>query len=127
MQDAGVTFTPGQPLAPADLEKLKKLATERGIELPERLLNGGRNHASGEATFSNRTVYRLASPLPNLKVESVNARFGITDGSNTEIVDGLKEGDTIVSSIYIPGEVAAAQQNRNPFGGQTGPNIGGRR
>ncbi len=34
LQDAGVTFTPGTPLAAADIEKLKKIATERGIELP---------------------------------------------------------------------------------------------
>ena len=131
MQDAGVTFTPGQPMAPADIEKLKKLAAERGIELPERMLGGGRNRSSSEATVTNRTVYRLTNPLPDLKVEPVSAKFGITDGSSTEIVDGLKEGDTLVSSIYIPGEASsAAQQNRNPFGGQTGPGGpggGGRR
>jgi len=121
MQDAGVNFTPGQPLAAADQEKLKKLAAERGIELPERFLSGGRNRAGGEPTVANRTVYRLVNPLPGLKIEQVNARFGITDGSSTEIVDGLKENDIVVSSIYIPGESAAAQQNRNPFGGQTGP------
>jgi HlyD family secretion protein len=128
MQDAGVTFTPSQPLAAADVEKLKKLAAERGIELPERFLSGGRNRASGEATVSNRTVYRLLTPPPDLKVEPVPARFGITDGSGTEIIDGLKEGDVLVSSVYIPGDTAAAsapqQQNRNPFGGQAGPGGG---
>jgi HlyD family secretion protein len=130
MQDAGVTFTPGQPMAPADIEKLKKLAAERGIELPERMLGGGRNRSGGEATVTNRTVYRLVNPLPDLKVEPISAKFGITDGSSTEIIDGLKEGDTVVSSIYIPGEATpATQQNRNPFGGQTGPGGpgGGRR
>jgi HlyD family secretion protein len=129
MQDAGVNFTPGQPFAPADLEKLKKLATERGIELPERFLTGGRTRAAGEATVSKRTVYRLVNPLPNLKVELAEGHFGISDGSSTDIVDGLNEGDTLVSSIYLPGETAsAAQQNRNPFGGQTGPGgPGGRR
>ena len=132
MQDAGVTFTPGQPLAAADVEKLKKLAAERGIELPERLLSGGRNRASGEATVSNRTVYRLLTPPPDLKVEPVPARFGITDGSGTEVIDGLKEGDVLVSSVYVPGDTTTAapqQQNRNPFGGQAGPGGpgGGRR
>ena len=131
MQDAGVNFTPGQPMAAADIEKLKKLAAERGIELPERFLNGGsRNRSSGETAVSNRTVYRLANPLPDLKVEPVSAKFGITDGSSTEIIDGLKEGDVVVSSIFVPGDTsAAAQQNRNPFGGQTGPGGpgGGRR
>jgi len=120
MQDAGVSFNPGQPMSAADVAKLKKLADERGIELPERLLSGGRSRTA-EPAVTNRTLYRLVSPLPDLKVEAVNARVGVTDGSSTEIIDGLKEGDTVVSSIFIPGEAAAAQQNRNPFGGQTGP------
>jgi len=120
MQDAGVSFNPGQPMSAVDVAKLKKLADERGIELPERLLSGGRSRTA-EPAVTNRTLYRMVSPLPDLKVEAVNARAGITDGSSTEIIDGLKEGDTVVSSIYIPGEAAAAQQNRNPFGGQTGP------
>ena len=129
MQDAGVNFTPGQPMSPGDIGKIRKLAAERGIELPERF--GGGNRSSSEATVTNRTVYRLANPLPNLKVEPVTAKFGITDGSSTEIIDGLKEGDTLVSSVYEPGDTtASAQQNRNPFGGQVGPGgpgMGGRR
>lgn len=130
MQDAGVTFTPGQQMSAADREKLAKLAAERGIELPERFLSGGGRSHSGENAVTTRTVYRLANPLPDLKVEPVSAKFGITDGSATEIVDGLKEGDVIVSSIYLPGDNATSaqpQQARNPFGGQAGPGGGGRR
>lgn len=128
VQDAGVTFTPGQPMSPGDIGKLKKLAAERGIELPERF-GGGGNRASSEATVTHRTVYRLSNPLPDLKIEPVTAKFGITDGSSTEIIDGLKEGETLVSSVYVPGETASAtaQQNRNPFGGQPGPGGPGRR
>jgi HlyD family secretion protein len=130
MQDAGVTFSRDQPMPEADRQKLIKLAAERGIELPERILAGGKR-SSSEVSVTSRTVYRLTNPLPDLKVEPISAKFGITDGSSTEIVDGLKEGDILVSSIYVPGEATAAtQQNRNPFGGQTsgpgGPG-GGRR
>jgi len=123
MQDAGVTFSRDQPMSEADRQKIIKLAAERGIEVPERFLAGGRNRPSGDAAVTTRTVYRLANPMPDLKVEPVSAKFGITDGSSTEVIDGLKEGDTLVSSIYIPGDAASAapQQNRNPFGGQTGP------
>lgn len=130
MQDAGVTFTPGQQMSAADREKLAKLAAERGIELPERFLSGSGRNRSGENAVTTRTVYRLANPLPDLKVEPVSAKFGITDGSSTEIIDGLKEGDVIVSSVYVPGDntpAAQPQQNRNPFGGQSGPGGGGRR
>lgn len=131
MQDAGVSFTPGQSMSPSDIGKLKKLAAERGIELPERF-GGGGNRAGSETAVTNRTVYRLSNPLPDLKIEPVTAKFGITDGSSTEVIDGLREGETLVSSVYVPGETtsATAQQNRNPFGGQPGPGgpgMGGRR
>ncbi len=123
MQDAGVTFTPGTPLDPASIEKLKTLAAERGLELPERMLSGGRNRGGSggnEPAITTRTVYRQLSPLPDLKIEPVQARFGITDGSATEIVEGVQEGDTLITSIYQPNAstgTGASQQNRNPFGG----------
>jgi HlyD family secretion protein len=133
MQDAGVTFTPGTPLSAADQEKLKKLAAERGIEIPERMLTGGRGRASGsESPITTRTVYKIVTPLPDLKLASVQARFGISDGSSTEVIeaaDGLKENDTLVTSIYIPGDTsasAASTQARSPFGGQQ-QGFGGRR
>jgi HlyD family secretion protein len=127
-QEAGVTF--GRDMSEADRQKIIKIAAERGIELPERFLAGGRNRASNEPTISTRTVYRLANPLPDLKVEPVSAKFGITDGSSTEIIEGLNEGDIIVSSVYVPGDNTPSgqpQQARNPFGGQAGPGGGGGR
>ncbi len=128
MQDAGVTFSREQPMSEADRQKLIKLAAERGIEVPERFLNGRRNSSSGEDAVTTRTVYRLANPLPDLKVEPVSVKFGITDGSSTEVLEGLKDGDTVVSSIFIPGDAASQpSQARNPFGGQSGPSIGGGR
>lgn len=122
LQDAGVTFTPGQPLSAADREKIVKLAEERGIELPERFASG---KGRGENTVTTRTVYRMEEPLPALRIEPVQAKFGISDGTSTEVVDGLKEGDVLVSSIFVPGDAAAQSQNRNPFGGQTGPGAPG--
>ncbi len=119
MQELGVNYTPGQPIPAADREKLKKLAEERGIELPERMLSGsGGGNASGETTVTSRTVYRLKNPLPDLKIEPIAVRLGITDGYNTEVIEGLNEGDTVVSSIYVPGETPdnTSQTSRNPFG-----------
>jgi len=122
MQDAGVTFTPGTPMSAADIEKLKKLATDRGIELPERMLSGGRRRSAenGETTVTVHTVYRLDSPVPDLKFTPVRARFGISDGSATEVVDGLQENDTLITSIYIIGDTASSSNSspaRSPFGG----------
>jgi len=135
MQDAGVTFTPGTPLAPDAIEKLKKLAAERGIELPERMLTGRGGRGGGENAVTTRTVYKIETPLPDLKLAPVQARFGISDGSSTEVVEspeGLKENDTLVTSIYVPGDASTpAAAARSPFGGAQpgfgGPGGGGRR
>ena len=127
LQDAGVTFTPGTPLSAADQEKLKKLAAERGIELPERMLSGGRGNrqGGGESPITTRTVYKIESPLPNLQLAAINARFGISDGSATEVLEsenGLKENDTLVTSIFVPGDTSASTTSgtRSPFGGPGG-------
>jgi HlyD family secretion protein len=123
MQDAGVTFTPGTPLAATDIEKLKKLAAERNLELPERMLAGGarRNRDSNEPAVTTRTVYRQDSADPDLKLTPIQARFGISDGSTTEVLespDGLKENDTLITSIFVPGDTATpAPAARSPFGG----------
>ncbi|MGC4072587.1 MAG: efflux RND transporter periplasmic adaptor subunit [Nibricoccus sp.] len=134
LQDAGVTFTPGTPLSPADVEKLKKLAAERGIEIPERMLTGGRGGRQGgnDSAVVHRTVYKVETPLPDLKLAAVQARFGISDGSSTEVIEspeGLKENDSLVTSIFVPGDTSApAAAARSPFGGQQqgfGPGGGG--
>jgi HlyD family secretion protein len=128
MQDAGISFTPGTPLAPEAIEKLKKLAAERGIEIPERILAGGRGtRGSGETAITTRTVYKIDTPLPDLKLAPVQGRFGITDGSSTEVIEGLKENDALVTSIYLPGDTSAlSAQARSPFGGSQ-PGFGGGR
>ena len=121
LQDAGVTFTPGTPPSAADIEKLKKLAAERGIELPERFLSGGRGRGGsngGEPAIVTRTVYKVESPAPDLKLTPVTARFGISDGTTTEVVSGLEENDTLAISVYLPGgNASTAPATASPFGG----------
>jgi hypothetical protein len=45
----------------------------------------------------------------------VQIRTGITDGIATEITEGLKEGDRVVSGVINPD--SAATTASNPFGG----------
>lgn len=45
----------------------------------------------------------------------INVKLGIGDGSNVEVVDGLKEGDVIVTGLSTPSASAAANATRNPF------------
>ncbi len=130
MQDAGVVFTPGQPLSSADREKLTRLATERGIELPERFSKGEKAGSPTGGSTTTRTLYRLLKSAQTPELEAVVVKTGITDGIHTEIIDGLQEGDVVVTSIYVAGDTASNNQQtqaRNPFGGQPGPGGPGMR
>jgi HlyD family secretion protein len=67
-----------------------------------------------------RTVYILASAegkRPELK--PVKIQTGITDGVSTEVMDGLKEGDQIVTGLLtMQGSSSSGMQRpSNPFGG----------
>jgi HlyD family secretion protein len=66
-----------------------------------------------------RTVYVLASAegkRPELK--PVKIQTGITDGVSTEIVEGLKEGDQVVTGLLtMQGSSGSMQRPSNPFGG----------
>ncbi len=111
MQEAG--YVRGSPPTPEIIQKMKDLAKARGIELPDRLLNGG-----NQATASvSRIVYRLPPGNNHAsKPEAVRVKIGITDGSNTEILSGLNEGDLIITGLsqtVNPTSGAAA----SPFGG----------
>ena len=61
-------------------------------------------------------------PLP----QPARVKTGISDGSFTEVTDGLKEGDTVITSVKLPQvEVAAPPAGQSPFGG--GGGFGGGR
>jgi len=121
MKDAGFVQGSGPPSAEVQ-EKMRKLAQERGIQMPTMGGGGGRGGRGnggngGTAAVTNRTVYRLVSPLPNLKVEAVNARLGITNGIVTEVLDGLNEGDVIVTNIITANPTTTSAPTTNPFAG----------
>jgi HlyD family secretion protein len=61
---------------------------------------------------SERTVYVLRGAKP----DAVQIKTGISDGVTTEVSDGLKEGDRVVTAELNAAAPAAAQQ-ANPFGG----------
>jgi HlyD family secretion protein len=61
---------------------------------------------------SERTVYVLRGAKP----DPVQIKTGISDGVTTEVSDGLKEGDRVVTAELNAAAPAAAQQ-ANPFGG----------
>jgi HlyD family secretion protein len=52
-------------------------------------------------------------PAPEL----VRVRTGINDGSYTEIVEGLKEGDEVIVAVKMPRAAASGPSGSSPFGG----------
>jgi HlyD family secretion protein len=84
----------------------------RGFGDPgERKSGSGR--PKGEHT-PTRTVYVLAAGAA--KPQPVKVKTGITDGITTEIVEGLSEGDKIVTAALTPNKPAAGAPS-SPFGG----------
>ena len=51
--------------------------------------------------------------------KAVTVTIGITDGSYSEVIDGLKEGDVVITGVNTPlATTASAQgpQGNSPFG-----------
>jgi HlyD family secretion protein len=115
MRDAG--FTPGSgPPSPEVREKIRQLAAERGFELPNR--GGGPERSRNSDAPVNRVVYKLVGKGETAHPEAVNVKLGISDGSQTEVIEGHAEGDLVITNVYIAGKSAApGAPSTNPFGG----------
>src|SRR6476659_8039199 len=76
---------------------------------------GGGNKPGGNRPErrTERTVYVLASGAS--KPTAVTIKTGISDGITTEVLEGLKEGDRVVTGMTEGG--AAPTPASNPFGG----------
>ena len=101
-------------LAPEVRGRLIQLAKERGLELPARLLkNSDETETNGPVS---RTVFKLGGTPDAPEVIPVVIKVGITDGSATEVIEGLQEGDAVITSAYLP---VVGNGATNPFGGST--------
>ena len=50
----------------------------------------------------------------------MTVKLGIADGTSVEVLEGLKEGDVVVSSS-VTSPTTATTITRNPLGGLPGP------
>ena len=87
-----------------------------GSGSPGRPGGGGSGRNRGERQAA-RTVYRLASPenTATTALQPVQIKVGISDGIATEILDGLTEGDSVVTGQTVT--PANTPRPQNPFGG----------
>ena len=106
MAEVGFDFRNGPP-TPEQRDQMRKLMIERGVITPP-----------GEATVTTRTVYRLPGGVKTATPEAISAKIGITDGITSEVVDGLKEGDVIITGVSSGNATSGPQAPaNNPFGG----------
>lgn len=117
MAEAGAGSGGPRRLAPEVRERLVKLAKERNLALPERLLRARDDESSGVST---RVVYKLEGTAVAPKVVPVTVKLGITDGSATEVLEGLAEGDAVITSAFQSAAKPSSGAS-NPFGGPSGP------
>lgn len=68
--------------------------------------------AGQERTSSERTVYRLSGSRPT----PVRIKTGISDGIVTEVIEGLNEGDRVVTAEMTP-QSQGPSSPANPFSG----------
>ncbi|MDB6168924.1 MAG: efflux transporter, family, subunit [Verrucomicrobia bacterium] len=114
MRDAGFVRGNGPP-TPDVLAKIQALAKERGIELPAGRF-GGTGGGDGNTPVT-RTLYRLVGgDATTGHPEAVSVKLGISDGTATEVLEGLNEGDQVITSAVIPGAKSSAPAS-NPFSG----------
>lgn len=88
---------------------------------------GGRSQEAPAEGPVTRTVYIVAdpsAPAGRQLAKAVTIKTGITDGSSTEVLEGLNEGDTVITGAVPPaGSVAAttaARGTTSPMGGPFG-------
>jgi HlyD family secretion protein len=129
MQEAG--FTPGGPPSPEVIARVQQLAKERGIEIDLSRF-GGRGGGGGTtrtaSTPVTRTLYKLVGTDPRTqRPEAVTVKLGISDGIATEVIDGLAEGDVIITSVTVA-TASAPGATSNPFAPARpgAPGLGGR-
>ncbi len=79
--------------------------------------SGGGRRGGGKGNRNVRSVYILAGDEKSPELKQVQVKTGITDGIFTEVVDGLSEGDKVVTSA-VTGEAQGGNTTpSNPFGG----------
>jgi HlyD family secretion protein len=115
-----------ESMTPEQREQFRAMRASRGGEGGMGFGGGGMGAQSQESS-ANKTVYLIdadnGSPKPNAELKQVTIKTGITDGSFTEVLEGLKEGDVVVCGSNAPSTAMASTQGsqaRSPFGGPFG-------
>src|SRR5213080_5226659 len=107
IKNAALRYRPSEG-GPAEIRSAK--AASGGS--PSRAPGGAQRGAGREQRTSDRTVYVLSGSRP----QAVQIKTGISDGVVTEVIEGLKEGDRVVTA-ELASKSPAASPPPNPFSG----------
>lgn len=122
LAEVGYKDAPDSRPTREQIAKVRVLAAERGIVLPERR-RGGRNPTTMPGAETSRTLYVPSGTPEALKALPVEVKLGITDGLNTEVISGLDEHAFVITGMDETNDKTAAKPTTNPFA----PSSGGRR
>jgi len=85
---------------------------------PERSASGQNRGGSGPSGSAGpRATGRTVSVLRGTRAEPVQIKTGISDGTTTEVLEGLADKDRVITAQLNAPNAAAASQQGNPFGG----------
>src|SRR5438477_697521 len=85
---------------------------------PERPASGqNRGGAGGGGSVGPRTTDRTVYVLRGGNAEPVQIKTGISDGTTTEVLEGLGDNDRVITGQLNAPNPATSQQQGNPFGG----------
>jgi HlyD family secretion protein len=103
-----------ESMTPEQREEARKRFREHGGGAG----GGGRAHAEGPVTGTVYVREKQAGEEEKPRVKAITVRLGISDGSYTEVMSGLNEGDEVVIGSTSPAAAASnVPQGRSPFGG----------
>src|SRR5213080_1519668 len=85
---------------------------------PERSASGqNRSGAGGGGSVGPRATGRTVYVLRGGKAEPAQIKTGISDGTTTEVLEGLGDNDRVITGQLNAPNTATSQQQGNPFGG----------
>lgn len=109
-------------------ERMQNMSPEERAAMRARF--AGANAARRPSTEASpvRTVYIMEDPNATAKnpvLKPVQVKVGISDGKDTEITEGLKEGDVVVIGVNTPTMAVNPNTQRPPGGSPFGGPFGG--
>lgn len=110
-------WTPGSGRPTEEqLERAREAAKADGFEWPAFGGARGGERARNPNAPITRVVYRLVGKGEKAHPEAVNVKLGLSDGSYTEVLEGLSEGDPVITSV-VASSSTSGQPSANPFRG----------